>query len=123
MNYEDMSDFDINCEVAMAVDPQLGYADEDSVTDAGNGAANFRLCDPIGNDHDAGTYDYCGSWGEAGVIIHTNKIGIDWACGDDWEARISNQGQPGALVKFKARHRNPRRAAMIAFLMLQEAKR
>jgi len=113
MNYEEKSDFEINCMVAVAVEPTLnhGFSYEKE-----NGAANFRLCDPIGDDHDAGTYNFCEDWSAAGPIIVENCISI--------------LAPENGILEWDAIHHehsvtnpdNPLRAAMIVFLKMKEQK-
>ena len=96
MNYEDMSDDQID----LAVDERLGR-------ELGIGLIRFR---------------YCRDWADAGPIIFDNRISTEWASGDDWRATVTTQGQAGPYLVFTAMDENPRRAAMIVYLKMQDAK-
>ncbi len=118
---KDASDFEINCEVAMLLYPELEYADSDLVTEKEGGAANFRLCNAIGDDLDAGTYDYCGSWSDIGPIIEEYRIHMlsdenrsgHWWAASTWD----KSGQP-----YKSIDENPKRAAALVFIEMMEAR-
>ena len=111
MNYEEMSDFEINCLVAVAVEPTLNYGFS---YEKESGAANFRLCDPIGDDHDAGTYNFCNNPSDAWPIIVENRITIT-PYGDSTEGWFATYD-----TSFFIDDDNPLKAAMIVFLMMQE---
>lgn len=103
MNYEEMSDFEINKLVAK----YLGF-------DTGWKAAN---CSKIGISDGSifGKYvDYCNNPSDAWPLIIDNKISLFWngSVFDNWIARtIHTKG---------IHHINPLRAAMIVFLMMQD---
>lgn len=111
MDYDKLSDFDINKAVAeelypdytwCAVSPELDRGHADSVVAWEGGEAYI--------------YDYCNNPSDAWPIIVENKIGIHWLGGVDglWSARTVHT----SIVKGK----NPLKCAMIVFLMMQEDK-
>lgn len=90
-NYSEMSDFEINKEVAIATGLDLS-----GVTQENYWMYNMK--------------DYCNSWADAGPIIEKFRITIDsdtdvWFASDD---------------KHCHTHYNPLRAAMIVFLMMMK---
>ena len=122
MNYEEMSDFEINKSVAKIqcggqsgikwlpqkkILPEFDY---DSMDDA------CYLISPMGHEQSA---DYCNSWADAGPIIEANGISMiaPSDCVTDWQARPSQGNYTSGDYD-----KNPRRAAMICFLKMQEAK-
>lgn len=98
MNYQEMSDEQINDAVAVA----RGY----KITEI-NGWAMHQVS---GDDL---CTDFCNSWADAGPVIHKNAIGISPSA-DVWHAY-------GPDEDFVHSHQNPLRAAMIVFLMMKEA--
>lgn len=98
MNYSEMSDFEINEAVSKTL-----------LSEAANPNARFVA---IG--------DYCRSWSDAGPIILANKITIsapmEYDQPADWLA------YPASDIDLCESHPNPLRAAMIVFLVMQEAK-
>lgn len=106
MNYSEMSDFEINREVAGKVGGFLAkdiFEEEQTI---------FKW--HPGNKYSK--FDPCNSWADAGPIIEANNISLrkrfegDWLAENEWG------------VSFRSRHKNARRAAMIVFLMMQEQK-
>lgn len=120
---EAMSDFEINCEVAILINPDLAYADESQVTEEEDSTVNFRLCDVLGNELDAGTYNYCNNPSEAWPIIDKNRIDIkfysslDMACAKGF----INKGM-SICQSFKSENENPLKAAMIVFILMKQDK-
>ena len=122
MNYQEMSDFEINCRVHFADCSNLRY--EKGI---------FKYTEKSGRDGSIGKYlyktrnpDYCNSWADAGPIIHENRICIvadgEEPCslgthgGHQWWCASSD------CRTFQCNYQsNPLRAAMITFLMMQEA--
>lgn len=128
MNYEEMSDFEINGYVAMLrhgfswIEFMDGY--HGSVK-CGNGASpGFAIIDVA---------DYCNNPSDAWLIIIENKIRIspimlmsddngEYMCTGEWEAGTLWDGC-GAFYNSKyheCKDENPLRAAMIVFLMMNE---
>lgn len=94
MNYSEMLDFEINVQVAEVTGKHA---------------------------------DYCNSWADAGPIIAENKISLNWYESEGkWTAAGDYEMEDGVwdwekLPESDASHANPLRAAMIVFLMMQEA--
>ena len=116
MNYENMSDFEIN----QAVTCEVYGCHEWSV----NLEGTFYHCGPDGSgmfiQKVAG---YCSNPSDAWPIIFDNEISM---CkprkGDDvWNC--FNRNCDFSVVENLTYHQNPLRAAMIVFLKVQEAKR
>ncbi|KMV68210.1 hypothetical protein AI29_10015, partial [bacteria symbiont BFo2 of Frankliniella occidentalis] len=111
MNYQEMSDSQINLEVAKALGLDVSMM---------LSLLNAREC-PIGgraeqwvkNNKTGGSFDPCNSWADAGPIIQENRISL-FASDDEgkWMAQFIN---------YKTVHmdKNPLRAAMIVFLMMK----
>lgn len=99
MNYDEMSDFEVNSKVANAVG--FNYATYKGALGVG--------CVP----------DYCNSASEAWSIIVENKIGLmhTWHKKGVWSAVA-----PVSSSDYDCNHDNPLRAAMICFLKMQESK-
>ena len=107
MNYEEMSDFEINKCVAEAVGMELS-SDH-------SGAYVGVVWRSIGSRPNYGHANYCNNPSDAWPIVLANKIWIQpdmigdglWHCYD-------------CESEFLSKHKNPLRAAMIVFLMMQE---
>jgi len=97
MNYQEMSDFEINAEVGALTGEAKNSEPMLNLVIRGNG----RKFDP------------CNSWADAGPIIQENRISL-FASDDEgkWMAQFIN---------YKTVHmdKNPLRAAMIVFLMMK----
>lgn len=128
MNYSEMTDFEINCAVAITLGMSHAFYFPKSEDD---------FCEGIepkdrGPIWQSGRYEVkgyrvsngncfnpCSSWADAGPIIQEYGIGlmpfkkIDAAA---WDLSC------GLLSAKKINHENPLRAAMIVFLMMQEKK-
>lgn len=114
MNYSEMTDFEINIEVAKAT----GH----KPLDESNGWKGMQerpftavICR---GPHRLGGFDPCNSWADAGPIILANKITIsapmEYDQPADWLA------YPTSDSDICVSHHNPLRAAMTAFLVMQE---
>ena len=109
MNYEDMSDFEINGYVSMHMH---GFSWIEFV----DGCASHVKC---GNELSPGfamieVSDYCNNPSDAWQIIVANRINVYASEGPDFMPWMAGCG--GFMVSNK----NPLRAAMIVFLMMQE---
>lgn len=106
-NYAEMSDFELNVEVARKVGSSLVQVD--STNNPLTASVHLVLG---GECHQ---FDPCNSWADAGPIIESNKIKIEYRhdCNDFWLAATSTGGK--AFLQ-----KNPLRAAMIVFLMMHE---
>jgi len=123
LELEAMSDFDLNCLVAMIVHPDLRYADSDYVFEKKNGSANFRLCNAVGEDLDAGTYDYCNNPSDIMPIAFENKINLSYDISQPdlgWLVEHYEYLPPDDFKPYRSRHENPYRAMCVVFILLNE---
>jgi len=104
MNYEEMSDFEINKCVAEAAGMELS-SDH-------SGAYVGVIRRSIGSRPNYGHVNYCNNPSDAWPIIYDNHISIINDYG--WGACHRRSGVESSM------HVNPLRAAMIVFLMMQE---
>lgn len=109
MNYEEMSDFEVNGYVSM-------YMHGFSWIEFDDG---FHCHVKCGNEHSPGfamieVADYCGNPSDAWPIILDNHISVINDYG--WGAYHRRYGIESSM------HVNPLRAAMIVFLIMQESK-
>ena len=111
MNYDEMSDFEINKAVAEASGGYGGIADigGDAVCayDAEYGVSFYT------------ERDYCSNWSDAGAIITDNKISIIFDHKQStWKASVpfSFGGHTSAYDT------NPLRAAMVVYLKMKDAE-
>ena len=118
---ESMSKFELNCLVAMIVNPDLQYADSDLVCEKEGGAANFRLCNAVGEDLDAGTYNYCSNPNDIMPIIckldftiKFNTVDVNNRIG----SYVTKSNHP--LAPYGAFNENPYRAMCIVFILMKE---
>lgn len=67
------------------------------------------------------SFDPCNNPADAWPIIYGNKISIEFDCGDSTEPQTTwcHMGNLSCGINYQS---NPLRAAMIVFLMMQEAK-
>ncbi len=117
MNYSEMSDFEINKAVALRlglnIKPHRVDADDNPVfVIVGEKFTREKL-----------PFEPCNSWADAGPIITDNKISVmydenSWAAFSGMSIHHSRYADWDLLEYDK----NPRRAAMIVFLMMQEQK-
>lgn len=106
MNYSEMSDFEINREVACRVGGFLArdILEEEQTIFKYHAGSTYTIFDP------------CNSWADAGPIIGKNCIGIMPFQNKPAKAWATSVG---LLSNMYAEHENPLRAAMIVFLMMQ----
>ena len=106
MNYEEMSDLQINLLVASAIG-----------VDAAENSGVVYCAVKHGGDNVVsviGVVDYCNNPSDAWPIIVANRINVYASEGPDFMPWMAGCG--GIMVSNK----NPLRAAMIVFLMMQE---
>lgn len=118
MNYAKMSDFEINRKVLAITSgaKPLGYAHDADKRSAG-----------IVKSNEYRWYDYCNSWADAGPIIQKESICLekdtDRCCDDCMEVFERDTWQASHCTEnIWYNDKNPLRAAMIVFLMMQENK-
>jgi len=124
MNYEDMSDFEINSAVHNRV-KRLGYDLEflgcDRIKWSKRGADDVftgKVC------YSKNTVtDYCNNWDDAGTVILENRIGIETtALSSEWMARTCSTNMSNMTFRCH-KHKNPLRAAMIVYLMMKDEQK
>ena len=93
-DYSKMSDFEINEAVSMAL-----------LSQSKNPEAKYVA---VGN--------YCNSWADAGPIIASNRISLRNRHEGDWQA-VNEWGVSHSYID-----KNPLRAAMVVFLMMNEGE-
>ena len=113
MNYETMSDFEINKCVAE-------YAGMELSSDH-SGAYVGVVRRSIGSRPNYGHVNYCNNPSDAWPIIFSSRIMLNPYCADElWKAEVPC-GFDGFFKGYATcYHRNPLRAAMIVFLMMQD---
>ncbi|UBB12373.1 phage protein NinX family protein [Pantoea eucrina] len=118
MNYSEMTDFEINKAVAIAEGHSCYYGDG-SFT---NGLMGRKVT--VKGNGVIGCMDFCNSWADAGPIIEANKIAMIPESDGTWFALGNPQIKSNWRVQSTGAFHNdttPLRAAMIVFLMMQEA--
>ena len=110
MNYEEMSDFEVNSYVSMYIHgfSWIEFDDEmSSHVKCGNeGSPGFAIVE---------VKDYCNNPSDAWPIIKSNHINIGWAGDEEWFARTVHTA--------KVFDSNPLRAAMIVYLMMKDEEK
>ncbi|EMC7876540.1 DUF2591 family protein [Enterobacter roggenkampii] len=112
MDYSQLSDFEINRMVGDVIFKGLWACKPETSGNNtnkwyyGNADTTFEPLNPLP--------DYCNDWSAAGPIIVDNRIGINHVNGS-WRAQSVKTG----WEEFS--DDNPLRAAMIVFLMMQDA--
>ena len=108
MNYEDISDFEIN----QAVTCELFGCHEWSVNQEGA----FYHCGADGSGYFIQTVaDYCNNQSYSWPIIIDSKIAVLPWNSNGWQSFVMKDGEPHLRVW----HKNPLRAAMTVFLMMR----
>lgn len=123
MNYSEMSDFEINCAVAAYLGEEFFY---NSPGEPGRRRKSFVIGDRCRDVYESEVWSSdvfapCKSWADAGPIIQQNAISVGVRRpgeSDEWIAVAFLDAFPAA----RYRHKNPLRAAMIVFLMMQESE-
>ena len=117
MDYSQLSDFEINKRVAIC----CGFAPEDcEIAKLGTSIVGVEWDDETG--YAIKTVDYCKSPSDAWPIITENNISIildnpSMPCATDNARDLFDDAGPNVGVAYD----NPLRAAMIVFLMIQDA--
>lgn len=115
MNYNEMTDFEINKAVAVV----LGYPEE-------NCEYGWFGKPDVGVEWDERTgyptksFDFCNSWADAGRIIEENKITLAFDGGEWWADSAAYWVDGNEWQITGESHHNPLRAAMQAFLKWKE---
>ena len=109
MNYEEMSDFEINKQVAINRGGYQGHVEhmQHGVKESDRASHGLLFTER----------DYCNNPSDAWPIIVANRINVYASEGPDFMPWMAGCG--GFMVSNK----NPLRAAMIVFLMMQEQEK
>lgn len=119
-DYSQMSDFEINKAVAIAVGFPCYYGDGSYSNGYGMRQAIVKGVNCYGSQM-VGGFEPCNNPADAWPIILKNRIGIIPAPGDgQWKSAHRGIGDDGTPHHFSL-HDNPLRAAMIVFLRMQES--
>lgn len=107
MNYEELSDNEIN---EMVADLMGGYAGNVHGSDTA-----VKVSDKATNGLFYMEVDYCNNASDAMPILVQNKIGFKW---------VNNSCTASSVTKgyHEFSDKNPLRAAMVVFLMMNEGK-
>ena len=115
MDYSKMSDFEINCEVLAALEPDVNHMCLSESKEF------FYDCGPAGDSwNQISIHDYCNNPADAWPIIVAELIALKpvalFVGGHRW---FASKGEGDFGIKHA--DENPLRAAMIVFLMMQES--
>ncbi|WP_165699892.1 phage protein NinX family protein [Chimaeribacter arupi] len=115
-NYSELSDYEINKLVAIALGAKMvnAYSVKDVRESIQYDLNGKTLLVTRGFGDGPNRFDPCNSWADAGPIIEKYGIGLHKDMADRW---LSDS----EAVTHYVIHDNPQRAAMIVFLMMQEA--
>lgn len=116
MDYSKLSDFEIN---AAVFETLHGGSPDHKEGDGGAMVLISYEVDVVGGDAvevevERGVFNPCNNAAEAWPIIVENRLYIDPIYASDWS--VSSE-----CDSFREIHKNPLRAAMIVFLMMQES--
>lgn len=116
INYDEMSDFDINIRVGKILHGRCE-------TEAANQACIHDFAGTHGICLGWKVFDPCNSWSDAGIIIKSHDISlISRRANGEWKAELFLCRKDSFDNYATCFHKNPLRAAMIVFLMMQEEK-
>ena len=106
MNYEEMSDFEINKQVAINRGGYQGHVEhmQHGVKESDRASHGLLFTER----------DYCNNPSDAWPIITANRVNVYASEGPDFMPWMAG------CAGFVLSHKNPLRAAMIVFLMMQE---
>lgn len=123
MNYSEMSDFEINCAVAEVLGRQ--FFNNGKSEDSGRRSKSFVIDDVCRDVYESGAwssdvFDPCNSWADAGPIIERELIALspEKTCAGHYRWFAFSNEKEG--YKQVASNKSLR-AAMIVFLMMNEA--
>ncbi|WP_336295528.1 phage protein NinX family protein [Cronobacter dublinensis] len=125
MDYSKLSDQEINGLVMDALsDGNQAYRNGDgSFIELLHLVNAVEFGEHVERDEVYATFDPCNKPADSWPIIFENKVMLSPRCADDeWNAQI-HLGRDGIFDEYaSAWHKNPLRAAMIVFLMMQESQ-
>lgn len=111
MDYSKLSDFEINCDVLSVLSPDIKH-----MCLSGDNSC-FYECGPTGDGwNQIDIPDYCNNPADAWPIIEANRISLRNRYEGDWKAE-NEWGESHFHIS-----RNLLRAAMVVFLMMQDAR-
>lgn len=121
MNYESMSDFEIN-KAAFLLAIKLGLAECEDLMQKKNHNKDSVMYADGANWHE---WDGCNNPSDAWPVITNSKISIEYSVAESgWLAHCTNfivaKLVSGIGYEFEVTHKKPLRAAMIVFLMMNE---
>lgn len=110
-NYEEMSDFEINCEVAMHRFDVFVFCHD----------GNFENCVVRTRGVE---FDSCNNPSDAWPIITEHGISLNKFCKTDssWTADVEHPNPTDYYNTIEVAHKEPLRAAMICFLKMKDAE-
>jgi len=125
-NYAEMSDFDVNCAVAVASGLDVQYQ---SMRNDGRVLVVVKL--ERGVEHYYRIPNYCNNWADAGPVIYNNEISVikctnyadDWCAEKITDISDDDFNMFHCQSSFSFNDKNPLRAAMIVFLMMKDAEK
>ncbi len=110
MNFDDMSDFEVNKELALLVNNYRVFTDADT----------YVYLDT----DDESIVDYCNNWGDIGPLIERYEITINtpsYSCYGVWETCLTGSDGDDGLICHSYADKNPKRAAAICIIKLLES--
>ncbi len=118
MNYEEMSDFEINLKVSEFVD--FG----DLIVSSNGSEVNILEIEGLFSVIPIGEFDPCNNWADAGPIMLENGIGISKYDLDEDDPLNGYwfSGHDSLDSELWIDDKNPLRAAMICFLKMKDAE-
>lgn len=114
MNYEEMSDFEVNVSIAEIFGIYWNISPDKSESGQWEYCKDADICNKNAGALTVTLPDYCNNPSDAWPIILVNRINVYASEGPDFMPWMAGCG--GMMVSNK----NPLRAAMIVFLMMQE---
>ena len=121
MDYDTLSDFDINKLVAEAQGLEIIYSEDRGMHLIVTGQTPLISGEPI--ETVAYIFDYCNDPTYAWPIIVENKISIIQTVSPSFCGAIKNYGSGYAQsITAEVKHENPLRAAMLVYLQMKESE-
>lgn len=119
MNYQEMSDFDINCAVARLIGDEV-YSNNKGCTKHKAYRIGDRYRDVYSSGWSTDVFDPCNSWADAGPILEESGITIIM---DNPSMPLATNNCVGwysdEVKPLHHANENPRRAGLVVFLMMK----
>ena len=113
MNYEEMSDHEINTQVSMVV-----FGCQDWQLSESN--MSIYHCGIDGNGfYEQYIVNFCNNYSESAQLIELNKISVKYRAGN---SSLKPMASSSERDDYYYADENPKRAAMIVFLMMNEGE-